>query len=390
MKILMINSVCGIRSTGRICTDLATALEAEGHEVKIAYGRETVPERFQKYAVRIGTDFSVKTHGVQARLWDGAGFGSKKATTALVQWIQQWDPDVIHLHNIHGYYLNIPVLFRYLKRCGKKLIWTLHDCWAFTGHCAYFNYADCHKWKTLCTHCPQKKGYPACVGVSRAKENYLKKKALFTEIPNMTLVVPSDWLGGLAKQSFLKDYPVLTVHNGVDTHIFKPSAGSISQEHGCGEKKVLLGVAAIWDKRKGLDMMVELANRLQDEYQTVVIGVTEEQRRNLPPNMIGIPRTNNVEELAQWYSAADVYVNPTLEDNYPTTNLEAIACGTPVVTYDTGGSGESARLFGCVVEKGNVAALEEAIRKGNFTRKEPVDSIQDMVANYGKIYDQLR
>ena len=175
MKVLMINVVCGIRSTGRICTDLATLLESQGHEVKIAYGREQVPEQYEKYAVRIGSDLNVKLHVLKARLFDGCGFGSKKATEYFIDWVKQYDPDVIHLHNIHGYYINVEVLFRYLRTCGKKIIWTLHDCWAFTGHCAYFDYTSCERWKTECRGCLGKVDYPSCRGFSRAKKNYQRK-----------------------------------------------------------------------------------------------------------------------------------------------------------------------------------------------------------------------
>ena len=205
MKVLMINVVCGIRSTGRICTDLATALEAQGHEVKIAYGRENVPEQFQKYAVRIGTDLDVKLHGLRARLLDGAGFGSKRATKKFIEWVKEYDPDVIHLHNIHGYYINVEVLFKYLKSCSKKIIWTLHDCWAFTGHSAYCDAVQCDRWKTGCYECPQISEYPRSV-VDRSKLNWKKKREMFTGIPNMILVTPSQWLAGLVKESFLNKY----------------------------------------------------------------------------------------------------------------------------------------------------------------------------------------
>ena len=176
----MINSVCGIRSTGRICTDIASELEAQGHQVKIAYGRENVPEQFQRYAVRIGNDLDMRLHGVKARLLDASGFGSKSATKRFIKWVKDYDPDVIHLHNIHGYYINIEILFNYLKNSGKPVVWTLHDCWAFTGHCAYFDFAGCEKWKTGCYGCPLKKSYPSSILIDRSKKNYIQKKRLFT------------------------------------------------------------------------------------------------------------------------------------------------------------------------------------------------------------------
>ena len=222
MKILMINVVCGVKSTGRICTDLAFALEEQGHEVKIAYGRDKVPERFQKYAVKIGTDLGVAFHGIKARMWDAVGFGSVVATKRLVEWIRQYDPDVIHLHNIHGYYINIDILFNYLRTSGKKIIWTLHDCWSFTGHCAYFDYVRCDKWKEECKNCSQRKGYPARMLIDRSKENYRTTKTLFSGIPNLSLVAPSKWLADLVTESFLCDYPIKVINNGIDLNIFKP------------------------------------------------------------------------------------------------------------------------------------------------------------------------
>ncbi len=385
MKVLMINVVCGIRSTGRICTDLATALEAQGHEVKIAYGREEVPEQFRKYAVRIGSDLDVKLHGLKARLFDGCGFGSRRATERFIKWVKEYDPDVIHLHNIHGYYINVEVLFKYLKTCGKKIIWTLHDCWAFTGHCAYFDYAGCDKWRTGCDNCPCKGDYPACQGISRAKRNYNQKRSLFTGIPNMMIITPSYWLAGLVKDSYLKDYPVRTIHNGVDTSEFKHTGSDIKHRFGIENKKVVLGVAAIWDKRKGLEYMVQLSGLLGDEYRVVVIGVTEEQKEKLPESMIGILRTNSVKELVEWYSAADVYVNPTLEDNYPTTNIEAVACGTPVITFNTGGSVESVPTCN-VVEKGDIGKVAKIIKVKKYQLGAAVTDKDAQLKEYLELY----
>lgn len=361
MRVLMINIVCGIRSTGRICTDLATALEKQGHEVKIAYGREKVPEQFQKYAIRIGSDIDVKIHGIKARLMDDAGFGSKTATERFIEWIKEYNPDVIHLHNIHGYYINIEILFAYLKKCGKKIIWTLHDCWSFTGHCSYFDYAACNKWMTGCEKCIQKKEYPKSILFDNSKRNYLRKKELFCGLPNLILVTPSYWLANLVKQSFLKENEVLTIHNGVDINVFKPIKNNSIYSLKCENKKIVLGVAAIWNRRKGLEDFIKLANILDDSHRILLVGLTQKQMKLLPNNIFGIERTNNVQELANLYSTASVFVNPTYEDNYPTTNLEAIACKTPVISYNTGGSVESARLYGDIVEKGNIYALKNSI-----------------------------
>ena len=373
MKILMINVVCGIRSTGRICTDLAAELEKQGHEVKIAYGREKVPEQFQKYAVRVGTDLDVYMHALKSRLFDSAGFESKRVTRKFVNWIREYDPDVIHLHNLHGYYINVEILFQYLKECGKKIIWTLHDCWAFTGHCTYFDYIGCDKWKKSCARCPQKKEYPTSCLKDNSYYNFRRKKDVFQNIPNMTLVTPSNWLKTLISQSFLRKYPVNVIHNGIDTSVFKPVDYSIQerlrQEFGILNKTIILGVASVWNRRKGLDVFVALSKLLPGNYQIVLIGVDKKQAKKLPDNIITIARTNNTEELAAWYSTADIFVNQTMNDNDPTVNLEAIACGTPVITFDTGGSPESAVFYGRVIKKGNLKMLLESIKDKDCIEK---------------------
>lgn len=358
----MINVVCGIRSTGRICTDLALALEAQGHEVKIAYGREEVPEKFKKYAVRIGTDLDVKLHGLRARLLDGCGWGSRGATEEFIEWVKEYNPDVIHLHNIHGYYINIEVLFKYLKKCGKKIIWTLHDCWAFTGHSAYCDVANCERWIIGCHDCPNVKEYPASF-VDRSKENWDKKKALMDGIPNLTIVTPSEWLAGLVRKSFLAQYPVKVIHNGIDTSRFYPMENDTREYFGIGDKFMLLGVSTSWDEMKGYSDYLKLADILGDGYKVVLVGLTRNQKKKLPRNVIGIERTNSVRELAQLYSAADLFLNLSYCENFPTVNLEAIACGTPVLTYRTGGSPESAGKDAIVIERGDLDAVAEVVKK---------------------------
>ena len=358
----MINSVCGIRSTGRICTDLADALTAQGHEVKIAYGRETVPEKSRKYAVRIGSNTDNKLHGLRSRLFDDTGFGSKRATKRFIEWVKSYDPDVVHLHNIHGYYINIELLFRYLAEAEKPVIWTLHDCWSFTGHCAYFDYAECDRWKTGCHNCPQKKEYPSSMLVDRSKKNWEAKKKLFTAVKDMVFVTPSEWLAEILGQSYFGKYPVKVINNDIDLSVFRPTEGDFREKNGLTGKKMLLGVASVWDRRKGLKDYIKLSEKLDDNYRIVLVGLSEEQIKQLPENVIGISRTNNTKELAEIYTAADYFLNLTYEDNYPTVNLEAQACGTPVISYRTGGSTESAVRFGTVVEKGAVGDVLKLIQ----------------------------
>lgn len=387
MKILMINSVCGIKSTGRICTDLAVELEKQGHEVKIAYGRENVPEQFQKYAVRIGSEWDVRFHGIKARLFDAMGLGSKEATQKFIDWVEKFNPDIIQLHNIHGYYINIEILFEYLKKCNKKIIWTLHDCWTFTGHCAYFDFYGCNKWESGCEGiCACKKDYPTTLLLSRAEKNYQIKKSLFTGINNLTIVTPSQWLASLVKKSFLSEYNVKVIHNGVNTDVFKPTPSEIKSIYSIGDKKIILGVASIWDRRKGLETFIELSKQIEDDYKIILIGLNKEQIKKLPNTIIGIERTNSTKELAEFYSAADVFLNPTLEDNYPTTNIEAIACGTPVISYDTGGSGESAIFYGSVVKKGDITAIIQEIKRNEFKKQECYIDYRLSVKKYCELY----
>ena len=361
----MINVVCGIRSTGRICTDLADALTAQGHTVKIAYGREEVPDKYKKYAHRIGTDFDVKLHGIRARLLDESGFGSKIATIRFIEWVKKFEPDVIHLHNIHGYYINIEVLFDYLRTCGKKIIWTLHDCWAFTGHSALCDGIGCEKWKNGCGNCPNLKEYPKSYK-DYSKNNWLKKRKIFTRIPNLTIVTPSKWLAGLVKRSFLKGYSVKVIHNGIDTSQFYPIKSDFRKRYNIEDKYVLLGVASSWNDMKGLSDYIKLAKILDDSYRIVLVGLSKEQLRSVPQNMICIERTNSTEELVQIYSASDVLLNLSYCENYPTVNLEAIACGTPVITYDTGGSAESAIINGNVVLRGDLTAVISELNEHNY------------------------
>lgn len=330
MRILMINVVCGIRSTGRICTDLAAALEAQGHEVKIAYGREGVPEQYKKYAVRIGNDWDVNLHGVKARLFDACGFGSIRATREFINWVKEYDPDVIHLHNIHGYYINIDILFDYLKSCGKRILWTLHDCWAFTGHCAHFSAANCSKWESGCLQCIQKKSYPKSY-TDFSNRNWEHKKALFSSLPHMTIITPSNWLMKEVKRSFLKQYECICIPNGVDLCVFRRYESDFKKSHAIDRKKIVLGCATAWSEKKGLSFFNELSKVLDEDYVIVLVGVSEKQRNSISSKIICIERTNSPEKLAEIYSSAFVFINASQEETMGLTTVEAMACGTPVI-----------------------------------------------------------
>ena len=343
MKVLMINSVCGIRSTGRICTDIAREMEAQGHEVKIAYGRvEKVPAWAEKYAVRIGTELDTKVHALRTRLLDDHGFGSVNATKRFLKMAEAYDPDMLWLHNIHGYYINIEQLFKWIKSRPQMVVrWTLHDCWAFTGHCSHFDYVKCDRWKIGCSNCPQKKRYPTSWLLDHSKKNYARKKSLFTGVKNMTIITPSKWLAGLVKESFLKEYSVQVAYNKVDTNVFKPTAGSFRTKYGLENTKIVLGVASAWSDRKGIFDFYKLGQKVEQDTKIVLVGLDGQQMKDIPEHILGIQRTNDAQELAEIYTTADIFFNPTYEDTYPTVNLEAQACGTKVITYDTGGAAET-------------------------------------------------
>lgn len=340
MKVLQINTVCGSGSTGRIATDLYGALVGEGHECCIAYGRGQAPVGYN--TIKIGSDIDVYYHALMNRITDRHGLYSTNATKDFIKKAETYNPDVIHLHNIHGYYINIEILFKYLKKANKPVVWTMHDCWSFTGHCAHFEYIGCDRWLTACHDCPQKSTYPASNLMDNSKDNYLLKKELFTSLGEMTIVTPSKWLSELVKRSFLNKYPVQVINNGIDLNVFKPTDSNFRERYNLQDKFIILGVANVWTERKGLNDFIKLAGLIDNDKQAIVlVGLNNKQFKNIPTNIIGIKRTHSVQELAAIYSAADVFFNPTYEDNYPTVNLESIACGTPVVTYDTGGSGES-------------------------------------------------
>lgn len=357
-KLLQINTVVNSGSTGHIAEELGKEVMRNGWESYIAYGRNPRPSASK--TIIVGTKFGIYFHVLITRLFDLHGFGSYFATKKLVRQISKINPDIIHLHNIHGYYLNIKVLFNYLKTLDTPIVWTLHDCWSFTGHCSHFVAVKCDKWKTGCLKCPQKNQYPKSF-FDNSKKNYADKKELFCGIKNLTIVTPSSWLADEVKDSFLNKYKVEVVNNGINLKIFRP----LKIKNPFGNKKIILGVASTWTKRKGLFDFYKLAEILPEDYKIILVGLSKKQIKVLPEKIKGITRTESADDLASLYSAAFVFFNPTYEDTFPTTNLEALACGTPVITYRTGGSPEKIDegKNGFVVETGNIRLAYECIKK---------------------------
>lgn len=361
--LLQINVCANSGSTGRIAEQIGELAISRGWESYIAYGRGVGESKSR--TIKVGTTLGVLFHALLTRLTDRHGLFSVAATRRLVRRIRQIKPDIIHLHNIHGYYINYKILFDYLRQADIPVVWTLHDCWSMTGHCTHFEMAKCDRWKSGCHDCPEKFAYPRSILLDSSRKNYAEKRDAFTSVENLTLVPVSNWLNGIVKNSYLKSSNVDVIRNGVDTDVFKPvTENNLREQYNIAEdKKVVLCVASTWSRRKGFDDILRLNSILDRErYQIVMIGLSDKQLAALPAGIIGLSRTNSVEELAAWYSVAETFVNPTYEDTYPTTNLEAISCGTPVATYKTGGSPESVTSdTGRVVERGDLKALAHAI-----------------------------
>ena len=361
-KLLIINVTANSGSTGRIAEEIGQTAISNGFDTYFAYGRLARESKCK--LIKIGKKLNVKLHGIESRLFDNHGFSSRIATKRFIKDIERIKPDIINIHNLHGYYINVKILFEYLNKTNIPIVWTFHDCWPFTGHCSHFIKHNCYKWKTECFSCPNTKGYPKSLLFDRSRTNYIKKKELFTNIEKLTIVSPSLWLSNLVKESFFKQKNIITINNGVDVNTYNPinNHTNIKNKLNLNDEKIIVGVASVWTYSKGFDDFIRLNELLSDEYKIILVGLNKKQIESLPKNIIGIERTESVHELAELYSMADVFVNPTYSDNFPTTNIEALACGTPVITYKTGGSPEAIdEMTGIVVEQGNINKLKEAV-----------------------------
>ena len=367
-KLLQINVTANWGSTGKIAEQIGLCAQSHGWESYIAYGREANSSK--NILIKVGTMAGVYEHYAENLFLDNEGLASRHATKKFLQQVDEINPDVVHLHNIHDHWLNYRMLFKYLADRNIPVVWTQHDQWATTGHCM-FNLCGCERWKDECHDCPLSKWY----SLDKSRRNHRLKKELMAAIPSLTIVPVSEWLGENIRQSHLKNRSIYVIHNGIDIHTFSPQTGDVHERYGIPKgRKIILGVAAVWDSRKGLDDFYELSGRLSaDDYSIVIVGRLTEKARVVAGGcqVVFVDRTQNSLELAMLYSSASVFVNPTYNDNYPTTNLEAIACGTPVITYRTGGSPEAVDAsVGCVVEQGDMDGLVKAVMHyamGDFT-----------------------
>lgn len=396
MKILIVNLRIGTGSVGRIVSDLYHGIVESGNECKVAYARGGLGGLPIEDTLKICSDVEVKKHALLTRLFGNTAFYSKKSTSLFLKEVDKYKPDIIHIHGIYGYYINMELLFNYIKENNIKLVSTLHSCWDFTGHCCYFDYINCEQWKTGCNSCKQKKSYPKSF-IDNPQRNYKIKRELYQQIDECIIVTPSNWLLSLVKQSFLKEKSAKVIPNGIDLSEFNLKTKTHNYDFINDNSPIILCVASIWDRRKGYKDVLELSENLPSNIRLVMVGLSDKQMSVLPKNIIGIKRTNNVHELAELYSKATVFFNPTYEDNYPTVNLEAIACGTPVITYDTGGSAESlfGRKYGQVIEKRDYEALIRYSKKiysneinYDFSKLENISN-NTMIRKYLEVYHNL-
>ncbi len=391
MKVVQINTTCGAGSTGKICVAVSDLLTQAGVENHILYtsGHSNHPAG-KKYM----SASEMKVQALKSRVSGNYGFQSKQATKRLIAELDRISPDIVHLHNLHSHNVHLGDLFTYLKAKKIKIFWTFHDCWAFTGYCPHYDMIGCNQWQNGCSHCPQKSRFSWFL--DRSHWLYEKKKQLFTGL-DLTIITPSQWLADQVSQSFLKDYPVQVINNGIDLTVFSPKKSDFREKYHIENKHIVLGVAFGWGPRKGLDVFIRLAQELDPEkYQIVLVGTDDTVDKQLPSNIISIHRTANQTELAEIYTAADLFVNPTREENFPTTHLESLACGTPVVAFNTGGCAEMLdETCGCTVEKEDLEALRREILnicgKQSFpaqqcTGKAALYAAQDKFQEYVDLY----
>lgn len=379
MKVLMINSVSGYGSTGTICEDIAFVLEKEGHECFIAYGQATTN---YKKSFKIGTILENHLHNLGSRIFGKQGYFTQSGTKKLLNHIDSINPDIIHLHNLHGNYLNLPLLFEYLIKLEKPIVWTFHDCWAFTGKCAHYTDVACYKWQSHCDHCPQTKKYPPSLFLDKSKLMFFDKKKWFTSIKNLRVVTVSNWLENEVKKSFFKSYPIKTIYNWVDTEIFKSiDSKDVITEYGLNTNAfTVLLVSAHWNENdvKWKDLLA-LSKLVSNDVQLIVIGHIENKSKS-PKNVFHINYINSKIKLAQLYSFSDVYVHLSTEDTFGKVIAEALSCGTPAIVYDSTACPEIiGEGCGYVVEKRNVNQMAGAI---NTIKKNPKTFYSANCRNY--------
>lgn len=396
MKVLQINSVCGTGSTGRIAVQISDHLNGCGVENYIAhgFGKSDRPNTFC-----FGNNLDAHLHSFLSRKLGWQGKMSHFPTLRLIRYMERIAPDVVHLHNIHGHYLNYTMLFRYLKKRNCRVVWTFHDCWPVTGKCTHFAETKCEKWKTGCFDCPQLERYPDSRR-DRSRKAYQEKKAAFTALPDLHIVTVSQWLKSVAKDSFLGQADIHCIYNGVDTGKFCFRDSTLREEYRLQDKFVILSAAGVWNRGKGLDRFLELSKKMREDTVIVLIGLSPDQQKDLPPNIIGIPAVKDPDLLTRWYSLADVYLNFSLEETFGLVVAEAMACGTPAIVMNSTACPEVVDAdTGFVVEPrdmdGVIAAIDRVKAEGKEryseackTRVREAFRVERMQEAYYKLYQK--
>ena len=398
--LIQIDSCLGKGSTGRITESIGLIMKKLGWDCYVVHGDRYAGET-KLESIKTVTRVQEYLHALGSMLFDRHGLFSSSQTRRVMKKVRDLKPDIIQLHCVHGYYINYEILFDFLREMDVPVVWTFHDCWAFTGHCAHFDFAGCDKWQTGCHGCELLKDYPKSLFFDNSKDNWLRKRKSFTSLDKLQIVAVSNWLGKLAGQSFMQKYPIEVIHNGINLSVFKPVDNEIREQYCISEDDILvLGVATAWGKDKGLDDFIRLSK--EPGIKVVLVGVSEDVKKTLPENIVAVYRTESQQKLAEFYSAADVLVNPTYNDSFPTVNLEALACGTPVLTYRTGGSPEAIDAeIGAVVEQGDYDELLDKVRMFAQTsykihhsvacreRAEKCFDMHRQFDEYRKLYEQL-
>lgn len=383
-RLLLINVALNWGSTGKIVEGIGKLAQSYGWEVFVAHGaRYQNPSSLK--SIKVTSKAGEWLHFIESSLFDGQGLGSRCATKRFLKKLDEIKPDLVHIHNIHGCYINYPLLFTYLKERNIPVVWTLHDCWAMTGHCTHFMRTDCQKWQTMCHHCPQKRTFPATYLLDRSRRNYTLKKSLFSSMPVMHITTVSSWLKGVAEFSYLKKFPITIVPNGIKIEVFTPEASNIKEQYGLQGKKILLAVAIGLDERKGLYDYIQLAEKLPTNFQLMLVGLTEEEQKSLPKSIIGVKRTNGAKELVAYYSAADALLSLSYEETFGLTIVEAMACGTPAIVYDNTAQPELITSeTGKVVPTGDINAVLSAIEE---VCSKPKEAYSSACRNHSLEYD---
>ena len=362
-KLLQITVTVARGSQGKIADQIGKLAIDNGWESWIAYSAYWGCAETESKLIGIGSKADFYEHALETRLFDNHGLASRCATKKLIKQIEEIKPDIIHLHNVHGYYLNYRILFKYLSSLKTPVVWTLHDSWTMTGHCAFFDLAGCQRWKTGCFDCPLKSEYPKSVLMDRSARNWEKKKEAFTTLKNLTIVPVSHWLEGVVKESYLGKYPIKVIQNGIDLNLFKPLE-STQKAKGQDERFTLLGVSCRWEDRKGLDDFIELSRLLSPDERIVLVGVQDELIDRLPENIISVKYTDSREELAQLYQMSDVVLSLSHAEAMGLTPVEGMACGKPAIVYDNSALPELVDdNTGIVVRTGDIEGVYQAIQK---------------------------